>query len=69
MTMKTVCAWCLKHLKGPEHASLVSHGMCPDCFNNARRQLGLHIDPTPDYRDLDDEWDELIHDNNGGEGG
>jgi hypothetical protein len=30
--MKTVCAWCGKHLKGPINADRISHGMCPACF-------------------------------------
>lgn len=30
-TLKVVCAWCKKHLRGPEGASEISHGMCPAC--------------------------------------
>jgi Zn-finger nucleic acid-binding protein len=29
--IKIICAWCGKHLSGPEEASTISHGLCPDC--------------------------------------
>ena len=29
--MKTICAWCGKHLKGDPADPLVSHGICPEC--------------------------------------
>ena len=32
--IETVCAWCGKHISGPEGASpeRVSHGLCPECL-------------------------------------
>lgn len=33
--IKTVCAWCEEHLRGPEFAETISHGICPPCFDRA----------------------------------
>jgi len=30
--MKTVCAWCQRHLSGHPEAKDVSHGICPECY-------------------------------------
>lgn len=32
LRIRTICAWCQKHLSGPEHGpAVVSHGICPAC--------------------------------------
>lgn len=33
--MKTICSYCKKHLRGNPNASIISHGMCPECFRKA----------------------------------
>jgi len=35
--MRTVCAWCGKHLSGDENDLKVSHGICEEC---AAREFG-----------------------------
>lgn len=32
MDMKTICANCLKHLRGEVTAARISHGICNDCL-------------------------------------
>jgi len=33
--MKTVCAWCGKHIKGYRNDPVVSHGICEACMKVA----------------------------------
>ena len=37
--MKVICAWCNKHLRGPEDAELISHGICPECKEKELKNL------------------------------
>ena len=49
-SMKVVCTWCRKHLRGPENADLVSHGICEPCLADALGQLRIGTDSAePDY--------------------
>lgn len=45
--MKKICAWCKKDLGGisSDQASeqLISHGMCAECANHFRAQMGVDI--------------------------
>lgn len=36
--MKVVCAWCDKHLRGPEDAPQVSHGICMPCREREEKE-------------------------------
>ena len=37
--MKTVCAWCQKHMDGNKNDSIVSHGICLDCYEAINKEL------------------------------
>lgn len=41
-SLRVVCAWCGRHLRGPHDASLeeTSHGICAGCLAGMRRSLG-----------------------------
>lgn len=39
--MKTVCAWCGKHLEGPEDAAEVSHGICKECLAHEMAEVAM----------------------------
>jgi hypothetical protein len=40
---KVVCAWCQKHMRGPEISSDVSHGICPPCLQERFEELNKQI--------------------------
>jgi hypothetical protein len=50
MTLKTVCAWCLGHMAGPEDAKYATHSICPPCLER-QLKLGTAVSRT---RPLDD---------------
>lgn len=48
-SMKTVCAWCSKHLSGDRNSTRISHGICSKCYHricmDALRNNGYNSDP------------------------
>ena len=37
LSMKTVCAWCGKHMDGDKNDPEVSHGICEKCYKKATK--------------------------------
>lgn len=37
--MKTVCAWCRRHMSGPVDVVRESHGICPQCLREELAKL------------------------------
>ena len=37
--MKTICAWCGKHISGDKDDPDISHGICKDCEKKERGEL------------------------------
>jgi len=37
--MKTICAWCGKHISGDKDDPDISHGICKDCDKKKREEL------------------------------
>lgn len=37
--MKTICAWCGKHISGNKDDPDISHGICSDCEKKEREEL------------------------------
>ena len=57
--IKTVCAWCKKHIEGPAESKKISHGICPDCYNKQIEQLPNKPE-KPNPRESVDESDEEL---------
>jgi len=38
-SIKTVCAYCKRHISGSHNASLVSHGICQTCAVEVRKEI------------------------------
>ena len=36
--MKTICAWCGKHISGDKDDPDISHGMCKDCEKKEKKR-------------------------------
>jgi hypothetical protein len=39
--LKVVCAWCDNTIREGEPGAPVSHGICPPCADDQRKQFGL----------------------------
>lgn len=49
--LAVACAWCGKHISGPERSTIAeydSHGICPDCVRRELRLTGRWPKPTPE---------------------
>jgi len=63
--MKTICAWCQTHLRGPKISTEISHGICPPCLQQRFEDLNRQITScrTSLVQERLEQWDL------GGEGG
>lgn len=39
--MKSICAWCKKHLKGYEDDPIISHDICESCADELKKDLAI----------------------------
>ncbi len=43
-SLKVICAWCLKYLRGNYDSSQISHGICGNCHDEL---LGREMEKNP----------------------
>jgi hypothetical protein len=60
--MKTICAWCKKHMDGDPADDVVSHGICKPCADKMRASPGWRIDTSEGKGDAEEPRDDVSGD-------